>query len=288
MNTKILEYIIAIAQEHSISRASERFYLTQPVLSRHLKKIEDELGTPLFVRQKDGMALTEAGRIYINCAQNILHLESELESDLRAMLDDEKSTLRVYVDNPYITQLSEQLLPAFHEKYPDVQIRFICGSAAEVQATLSTGVSGIGLLMAPGRRVSGLEYVALHSDELVVAAPEGGQNTDILFMQPAGTGLRGLEDRWLAQAGAAFHTVLEVQTLRAGLEGALSGQGCACVTRSAAERAGLSPRGDIPPQLLQSCAVYPKNMVFPPSTRARLQAILRVAEEWADDRLPRV
>ena len=47
MNTKILEYIIAIAEEKSISQAADRFYLSQPVLSRHLKKIEDELGAPL-------------------------------------------------------------------------------------------------------------------------------------------------------------------------------------------------------------------------------------------------
>ena len=71
MNTKILEYMIAIAEEKSISQAAERFYLSQPVLSRHLKKIEDELGTPIFRRDSRQMTLTEAGIIFINNAQAI-------------------------------------------------------------------------------------------------------------------------------------------------------------------------------------------------------------------------
>ena len=91
MNTKILEYIIAIAREKSISGAAEKYYLSQPVLSRHLRNIEEELGTPLFVRGHSGMSLTDAGRIYINNAQMILHLQATLEEDLRAMLEKEKS-----------------------------------------------------------------------------------------------------------------------------------------------------------------------------------------------------
>ena len=143
MNTKILEYIIAIAQERSISRAAERFYLTQPVLSRHLKKIEDELGAPLFVRQRDGMTLTEAGRIYINSAQNILHLEAELESDLRAMRAEEKSTLRVYVDFLDTDQLTQQILPPFREQYRDVRVRFVHMGTEEIQSYLSSGEAAV-------------------------------------------------------------------------------------------------------------------------------------------------
>lgn len=49
MDTKIIEYVIAIAEEKSLSKAAERLYLSQPALSQRLKKLEDELGTPLFV-----------------------------------------------------------------------------------------------------------------------------------------------------------------------------------------------------------------------------------------------
>lgn len=280
MNTKILEYIIAIAQEHSVSKAAERFYLTQPVLSRHLKKIEEQLGVPLFIRQKDGMVLTEAGRIYINSAQNILHLESELEGDLRTLLDTEKNNLRVYVDYPYIKQLSDQILPGFLQKYPNVQIRFICAGTEEVQVSLASGENGIGILTARSRRFTGLEYITLHTQKMVVVKTDNPENAGTIFMQPSGTSLREAEDRWLAQEGAVFSTVLEVQSFQAGLEGVLSGQGCACVPQSMAKENGLPLLERISPLPLQASVVYPKDMVFRPAARALLQEILRISEEW--------
>ena len=280
MNTKILEYIIAIAQEHSVSRAAERFYLTQPVLSRHLKKIEDSMGTALFVRQKDGMALTEAGRIYINSAQNILHLESELEADLRAMLEEEKNTLRVYMDYPYEKQFSERILPGFREKYRHMQVRFLYAGTEKILSSFVSGGTGLGILISPGRRLSGLEYIAIYKDELVVVRPKGAESADSIFMQPSGTSLRAAEDRWLEQEGAAFSMILEVQSLQAGLNGALSGQGCACVLRSMAERENLGLLDGVPALPFEVCVVYPKNMVFRPAGRALLQEILHAAEGY--------
>lgn len=61
MDTKIIEYVIAIAEEKSLSKAAERLYLSQPALSQQPEKLEDELGTPLFVRGKDGLSITEPG-----------------------------------------------------------------------------------------------------------------------------------------------------------------------------------------------------------------------------------
>ena len=280
MNTKILEYITAIAKEHSVSKAAERFYLTQPVLSRHLKKIEERLGVPLFLRQKDGMVLTEAGRIYINSAQNILHLESELEGDLRTLLDTEKNTLRIYVDYPYIKQLSDQLLPVFLQKHPNVQVRFICAGTEEIQVSLASGETGIGILTARSRRFTGLEYITLHTQKMVVVKTDSPESAGTIFMQPSGTSLREAEDRWLAQEGAAFSTVLEVQSFQAGLEGVLSGQGCACLPQSIAKDKGLPLLESISPLPLQASVVYPKNMVFRPAARALLQEILRISDEW--------
>ena len=274
MNTKILEYIIAIAQERSISRAAERFYLTQPVLSRHLKKIEDELGAPLFVRQRDGMTLTEAGRIYINSAQNILHLEAELESDLRAMRAEEKNTLRVYVDFLDTDQLTQQILPPFREQYRDVRVRFVHMGTEEIQSYLSSGEKGIGILTAVSRRVSGLEYVTLYEDEQVVVKPADGDAMDTVFMMPLASSLRARQNRWLEQAGVRFATVMEAASFQSALDGAQMGQGCACALRSLAEKAGLTSWEKVPPAPFRVSAVYPRDMVFRPAALALLQAII--------------
>ena len=64
MNTRELEYILAIAKEKSISKAAEKLYVTQPALSLFLTRLESQLGTPLFIRGASGLIPTFAGERY--------------------------------------------------------------------------------------------------------------------------------------------------------------------------------------------------------------------------------
>ena len=65
MNTRQLEYILAIAEEKNILRASEKLFISQSTLSQTLINLEKELGTPLFIRNQRELAITEAGQYYI-------------------------------------------------------------------------------------------------------------------------------------------------------------------------------------------------------------------------------
>lgn len=74
MNLQSMEYIIAISEEKSLSRAADRLLLSQAALSQHLKKLEKELDAKLFFRQDGQLLLTDAGRVYVNGARRILNL----------------------------------------------------------------------------------------------------------------------------------------------------------------------------------------------------------------------
>lgn len=65
MDTRIAEYMIAIQEERSLTKAASRLFITQSALNQQLKKLEQELGAPLFQRGKQGLTLTDAGKIYI-------------------------------------------------------------------------------------------------------------------------------------------------------------------------------------------------------------------------------
>ena len=71
MNTKILEYFIAAAEEQNISRAAERCYISQPALSQHIQQLEKQLGVPLFTRTGRHGELTDYGKVYLNNAHAI-------------------------------------------------------------------------------------------------------------------------------------------------------------------------------------------------------------------------
>lgn len=62
MELRVLKYFLAVARHRNITRAAEELHLTQPTLSRQLQDLEEELGTPLFTREKRRMELTEARR----------------------------------------------------------------------------------------------------------------------------------------------------------------------------------------------------------------------------------
>lgn len=74
MNLQSMEYIIAISEEKSLSRAAERLLISQAALSQHLKKLEIELDAKLFERQHGRLALTDAGRVYVNGARRVLDI----------------------------------------------------------------------------------------------------------------------------------------------------------------------------------------------------------------------
>jgi DNA-binding transcriptional LysR family regulator len=62
VDTRLLRYFAAVAEEGSLTRAAGRLYVSQPALTKQIKQLEAQLGVRLFTRSKAGMALTEPGR----------------------------------------------------------------------------------------------------------------------------------------------------------------------------------------------------------------------------------
>lgn len=77
MSYKNLNYLIEIAQQKNISRAAEKLFISQSALSIYLKKLEEELGVSLFLRQNNKVIPTPEGELFIDTARKILKLERD-------------------------------------------------------------------------------------------------------------------------------------------------------------------------------------------------------------------
>ena len=103
------KYIKAIAECHSFSRAAQQLYVSQPSLSRFVRKVEDELGVELFERDSIPLGLTPAGHKYLEYIERFQALESAMKKDFasitveKAMMNSEvgfcRKVLTVFEDN---------------------------------------------------------------------------------------------------------------------------------------------------------------------------------------------
>jgi len=117
-----LQVFLTVAKEGSFSRAAERLYRTQPAVSLAIRKLEDSLGQPLFVRGARPVRLTDAGTLLREYAERLINLRDEVKKSLMELEGLKRGELALGVNESSI----HALLPAlarFRELHPGVQVR---------------------------------------------------------------------------------------------------------------------------------------------------------------------
>src|SRR6201988_3949202 len=111
-----------VAKEGSFSRAAERLYRTQPAVSLTIRKLEDGLGQPLFVRGARPVRMTDAGTLLRDYAERLINLRDEVKKGLSELTGLNRGELSLGVNESSI----HALLPALsqcREMHPGVQVR---------------------------------------------------------------------------------------------------------------------------------------------------------------------
>lgn len=145
LNTQLLQYITAIAEEHSLTRAAERYYLSQPALSRCLRGAEDMVGTRLFTRVHNRLSPTNAGKIFVNFARNMLQIESEMEAHIQDYRKGRGGSLYIQCDPILTARLKGGLAAAFNRLHPDVALCIEENSRDGIENSLLNASADLGL-----------------------------------------------------------------------------------------------------------------------------------------------
>lgn len=117
-----LRYVVTLARERHFGRAAERCHVSQPTLSVAVKKLEDELGIPLFERSKNSIRVTETGKRIIDQAQRVLDqvgLIRDMAQDGKNQLNAPLKVGAIYTIGPY---LFPHLLPELRRAAPDMPL----------------------------------------------------------------------------------------------------------------------------------------------------------------------
>ena len=89
------EYLIALDECKSFSRAAEKCFISQPALTKSINKLEESLGVRLFDRSKTPIALTYAGEHYLRGVRNIMAMKTQLDLEMAEIAGNRKEHLAV-------------------------------------------------------------------------------------------------------------------------------------------------------------------------------------------------
>src|SRR5207253_9864573 len=116
MDINQLEVFLSVAQEKSFSRAAEALHRTQPAVSQAVRRLEAELGEPLFDRSSKDGTLTAAGRVLFDFAQQMMNLRHHANSAIRELRDLHRGTLSLSA-NEYTVMGLLSWLPILRERH---------------------------------------------------------------------------------------------------------------------------------------------------------------------------
>jgi len=285
MTLQQLEYFLAAAEHRSFSAAAQALHMAQPSLSDQIRRLEAELGSPLFVRGRRGLALTEAGRLLLPQAEGTLAAARAAADSVREVreLTAGTATFGTFGNAPYY--LLSDLVQDFRTRYPEVRVRLIGQNSSEVADAVRDGHLEAGLIVLPIDDRGLAIRPAIDDDLLYLSAdPERVREPMTierlaqapLILYDARFGWNDPTRRQLAEraqrAGVTLEPDIEVEYVEAALDLAARGLGDTIGTRRVALGRSFARRlhtvGFDPPVVDTFAFVTRRNAHLSPATRA--------------------
>src|SRR5215208_4577085 len=284
MTLQQLEYFLAAADHRTFSAAAAALHMAQPSLSEQIRRLEGELGAPLFVRARK-LELTEAGRLFQPEAERTLAAAQEARDSVREVreLEAGTATFGTFGNAPYY--LLADLVSDFRKRYPNVRVRLIGQNSSEVAEAVRDGRIEGGLIVLPIDD-RGLDVTPAVDDELLYLSknPEHAKEPMTierlveapLILYDARFGWDDPTRRQLAdraqRAGVSIEPVIEVEYVEAALELAARGLVDTIGTRRVALGRSVTQHlhavGFDPPVIDTFAFITRRNAHLSPATRA--------------------
>src|SRR3954451_15955318 len=216
MELRSLSYFVRIAELGSITRAAAHLRLAQPALTRHVQRLEEELGVALFTRANRGVRLTEAGEKLLESAMRILRDVERTGDEIRAQEAHPSGRIILGVTPTLCPVLGPDLFARMRAEYPRVELKVVHAGMVRLEEFLIDGRVDVALLSELSRSRL-IVSTRLAQEEMVLvtkpgARPHGTVSGDELRRTPLvlGDGLRAAMAALLAGRGIELRVETEV------------------------------------------------------------------------------
>ncbi|MET9361072.1 LysR substrate-binding domain-containing protein [Streptomyces sp. NPDC006632] len=289
MQFQQLLYFVAVAETRHFTRAAERVHVSQPSLSQQIKALENELGAELFSRARGNIALTDAGEALLPLARRILADADTARIEVQELAQLRRGRVRLGATPSLCTGLLPDVLRAFHDRHPGIQLLIEEGGSHDLVRELARGALDLALIVLPLPAASpALTTIELLQEDLVVvsspaeAPPGSGASVRIgelreapLVMFRHGYDLRELTVAACRAEGFEPAFTVEGGEMDAVLGFVRAGLGVAVVPSMVAARAkDLRVTPLARPGLRRAVALAHRSDVDPPRAARELQRVL--------------
>ena len=170
MNTSLLRYAVTYAACGSAQKAAERLGVSRSSVTRNIKRLEEELGAPLFIAAPDGVVPTYTGDICLRYAREILNVEEDLSFDL-AEDGVYQGSVSIGMGANRAQRVLPVVLPEFHRRYPGISVQLYELSTADISIGLMNQRLDFAVV-GQSHTTSGISFEPLMTERLVLVAPK--------------------------------------------------------------------------------------------------------------------
>ena len=247
-----LEALIQLVDAGSFTRAADKMFLTQPTLTKHIKNLEEAVGTQIINRANKGLSLTPEGQVLYSYARRMIRLREEAKEKIMEMREHEAGHIFLSASTIPATYILPRLLGRMRKRYPDIRVHLQTCDSEETQQLIFNGHAEMGVI---GKEPCDkrLCVETLWQDQLVLVAPADypvpGHGKTIsmeqLVKEPfvvreRGSGTRENTEGYLQRKDrlslAVFNIVGEMGSSEAVKEAVIGGLGLSIISLYAVER----------------------------------------------------
>lgn len=149
MDVHALRYFVEVARHQNFTRASEALHVTQPAISKMVRALEEELGTPLLLRERRRVSLTEAGRVVLERAQGILDAMQGIELEVGQLSTLQRGRLRIGMPPIVGVAFFPPILAEFHLAHPNIVLELREEGSHHIEALVLERELDVGAVVLP-------------------------------------------------------------------------------------------------------------------------------------------
>ena len=222
---KKFEYVKAISEFGGISQAAEKLDISQPTLSKYIKKLEGDLGIELFDRSALPIKLTEAGRCYVEAGKRLMDIERQLDKQLEEIKLGKSSVVKIGISPSRSPYMIPSIIEAYKKINPDGKVIIEERTTAELSERLYRGELDL-IISILDENTADFEGEELFSENILLAAPKslaekGLSATELMLSTPIISVGKGQSMRQtlyeISEEIGAPSPEIECQSLESGL-----------------------------------------------------------------------